>query len=144
MIAALVFATVVGVVVETRSAGAPAPVTTTTSTQPGGACGAPDQAITCYTLARKVERGDRGDDVRRIQQRLKDLRFDPGAVDGVYGGDTIMAVWAFQGVVMGRVIDTMVDYVTPETWDIMRGDVVIAPQRQPGTPQHVEISLPSQ
>ena len=32
-----------------------------------------------------------GDDVRRIQQRLKALRFDPGAVDGVYGGDTIMA-----------------------------------------------------
>ena len=145
MVASLVFATVVGVVVAKReNQASPAPVTSTSSTQPGGACGAPDQAIVCFAQTRKIERGDKGEDVRRIQQRLKDLRFDPGAIDGVYGGDTIMAVWAFQGAVMNRAIDTMVDYVTPETWDIMRGNVNITPQRQPGTPQHVEISLPSQ
>lgn len=144
IIASLVFATVVGAVVYQREhRPQAAPVTTTTTTLPG-ACGTPNQAITCFGLDRTVERGDRGEDVRRIQQRLRDMRFDPGRIDGVYGGDTMMAVWAFQGAVMGRKIDTMVDYVTPATWDIMRGDVVIAPQRQPGTPQHVEISLPSQ
>lgn len=144
MVAFAVFATVVGIVVRQHGSGAVAPVTTTSTTQPSGACGTPNQAITCFAATRTVERGDKGEDVRRIQQRLKDLRFDPGAIDGVYGGDTTMAVWAFQGAVMGRLVDTMVDYVTPETWDLMRGNVVITPQRQPGTPAHVEISLPSQ
>lgn len=145
MVAALVFATVVGVVVyqrEQRRAGAP--VATSTSTTTPGVCGSPNQAITCFAQSRIVRRGDRGEDVRRIQQRLKDLHFDPGYIDGIYGGDTIMAVWAFQGVVMKRTKDVMVDFVTPQVWDIMRGDVVITPRRQPGTPQHVEIDLPSQ
>lgn len=145
MIAALVFATVVGTVVYQREhRGRAVPVTTTTSTTAAGVCGSPNQAITCFPLARTVERGDKGDDVRRIQQRLKDLHFDPGTIDGVYGGDTMMSVWAFQGLVMGRKVETMVDYVTPAMWDLMRGDVAITPKRQPGTPQHVEISLPSQ
>jgi hypothetical protein len=145
MIAALVFATVVGVVVYQRDhRGQSAPVTTSTSTTAPGVCGTPNQAITCFAQSRIVRRGDRGEDVRRIQQRLKDLHFDPGYIDGVYGGDTIMAVWAFQGVVMKRTKDVMVDFVTPEVWDIMRGDVAISPRRQPGTPQHVEIDLPTQ
>jgi hypothetical protein len=79
-----------------------------------------------------------------LQQRLKDLLFDPGYIDGLYGGDTIMAVWAFQAAVMGRTRDVKVDFVTPEMWDIMRGNVVITPRRQPGSPQHVEIDLPGQ
>ena len=77
MIAALVFATVVGTVVYQREhRGRAVPVTTTTSTTAAGVCGSPNQAITCFPLARTVERGDKGDDVRRIQQRLKDLHFE--------------------------------------------------------------------
>ncbi len=145
MIAALVFATVVGVVVYQRGQDQAGTVTTsTTTTIPSGACGAPDQAITCYPITRTIERGDKGEDVRRLQQRLKDLLFDPGYIDGLYGGDTIMAVWAFQAAVMGRTRDVKVDFVTPEMWDIMRGNVVITPRRQPGSPQHVEIDLPGQ
>ena len=145
MIATLVFATVVGVVVYQRDhRGQATPVTTSTSTTAPGVCGTPNQAITCFSQSRIIRRGDRGEDVRRVQQRLKDLHFDPGYIDGVYGGDTIMAVWAFQGAVMKRTTDVMVDFVTPQVWDIMRGDVVITPRRQPGTPQHVEIDLPTQ
>ena len=142
--AAVLCAAVVGVVVTQRDTGDAGPATTTSITLPAGECGTPSQAITCFSQSRTVRRGDKGDDVRRIQQRLKDLHFDPGYIDGVYGGDTIMAVWAFQGAVMDRSRDTMVDFVTPETWDIMRGNVLLEPKRQPGTPQHVEIFLKSQ
>ena len=86
----------------------------------------------------------KGADVRRLQQRLKDLHFDPGRIDGVYGGDTTMAVWAFQALVQKMTRDTLVDFVTPVLWDSMRGDVTITPRRQPGTPNHVEVYLPEQ
>ena len=35
-----------------------------------------------------------------VQERLVDLGFDPGPTDGVYGGLTIQAVWAFEKLVM--------------------------------------------
>ncbi|MGI8336869.1 peptidoglycan-binding protein [Actinomadura scrupuli] len=45
-----------------------------------------------------LRRGARGPAVRRLQTRLRALRYDPGAVDGRYGDLTVHAVWAFQKV----------------------------------------------
>ena len=42
------------------------------------------------------EYGDKGSDVRQMQQRLKELGYYKGSVDGVYGSGTIKAVRAFQ------------------------------------------------
>jgi hypothetical protein len=142
MVAAAVFATVVGGIVISRSSTA-VPASTTTSSPTSGQCavGAP---ITCFGQNRVIRDGMKGNDVRRVQQRLKDLKFDPGAVDGIYGGDTMMAVWAFQALVLKIPRNALVDFVTPVLWDAMRGDVVIAPRRQPGTPHHVEVYLPEQ
>ncbi|MEV4064744.1 L,D-transpeptidase family protein [Nonomuraea dietziae] len=42
--------------------------------------------------------GSKGSAVKWLQQRLKDLRYLPGRVDGRYGGSTLAAVWAFQKV----------------------------------------------
>lgn len=42
--------------------------------------------------------GDHGAAVARMQQRLKDLRYDPGPIDGRWGQGTSFAVWAFQKV----------------------------------------------
>ena len=39
---------------------------------------------------------DRGDEVRKIQTRLKELGYDPGSVDGIFGEKTRKAVVAFQ------------------------------------------------
>ena len=141
IVATLISAIAVGGIVVARSSSESVP--TTTTTLPPGVCpvGSP---ITCHPLTRTIKRGMRGEDVRRIQQRLKDLKFDPGAIDGIYGGDTMMAVWAFQKLVMRMPRPTVVDFVTPAAWDIMRGDVLIEPRRQPGTPAHVEIMLPEQ
>jgi peptidoglycan hydrolase-like protein with peptidoglycan-binding domain len=40
--------------------------------------------------------GSRGEEVRALEQRLTELRFDTGSVDGVYDGSTMHAVMAFQ------------------------------------------------
>lgn len=40
--------------------------------------------------------GSRGEEVRALEQRLTDLRFDTGSVDGVYDSSTMHAVMAFQ------------------------------------------------
>ena len=120
----------------------PATTTTTAVTTPGFC--PPDAPITCYTLSRTIKDGMKGEDVRRLQQRLKDLYFDPGRIDGIYGGDTMMAVWAFQTLVQKMTRDTIVDFVTPVLWESMRGNVTITPRRQPGSPNHVEVYLPEQ
>lgn len=49
------------------------------------------------TPARVLERGDRGQAVTRVQQRLVELGYWLGAADGVYGALTEQAVLAFQG-----------------------------------------------
>lgn len=43
--------------------------------------------------------GSRGDEVRRIQQKLRDLGFYSGSVDGIYGVNTRSAVKKFQSSV---------------------------------------------
>ncbi|HPS81018.1 MAG TPA: peptidoglycan-binding protein, partial [Candidatus Limiplasma sp.] len=40
--------------------------------------------------------GDKGDDVKKVQQRLTDLGYYSGTVDGKYGDSTVKAVKAFQ------------------------------------------------
>jgi hypothetical protein len=79
-----------------------------------------------------------------VQQRLATLKFDPGPQDGVYGQNTIQAVWAFEKLVMGKMRTDATGVVTPEMWDLMQGPVNIVPRRQPGTPAHVEVYLPEQ
>lgn len=143
LVSAAVFITVVAVIVVSRDSDAveealPSTTFSTVVTVPG-------EDVTLQPITDIVRRGDRGDDVRRIQQRLKDLRFDPGPIDGVFGGDTAMAVWAFQKIVMGYERDEIVDLVTPEMWEVMRRDINVVPRR-PGaqTATHVEIYLPEQ
>lgn len=58
-------------------------------------------------VTRTLARGDRGQQVRRLQRRLTALRYWVGPVDGVYGQLTEQAVFAFQGV-EGLAIDGIV------------------------------------
>ena len=43
-----------------------------------------------------LQRGDRGSEVRQLQERLKVQGFDPGLIDGIYGSQTENAVRQFQ------------------------------------------------
>ncbi|WP_096199174.1 peptidoglycan recognition protein family protein [Bacillus sp. FJAT-45350] len=58
-----------------------------------------------------ISRGDQGDDVREVQERLDELGFKPGPIDGIYGPQTFDAVQRFQ-----RAASISVDgIVGPET-----------------------------
>ena len=59
-----------------------------------------------------LRRGARGDAVARLQGRLRELGFDPGPVDGIYGWRTVSAVRAFQRS-RGLVADGVCG---PRTW----------------------------
>jgi len=85
------------------------PTTTTTAPpitpfqQPGwGAVPAPGAAGSWGS-------GNRGPEIQAVEQRLADLKFDPGPVDGYYDQKTVYAVEALQkslgGVPTGRVTD---------------------------------------
>jgi peptidoglycan hydrolase-like protein with peptidoglycan-binding domain len=50
-----------------------------------------------YPLPNGVfKRGDHGESVKQIQRALKAAKFDPGAIDGIYGAKTENAVLQFQ------------------------------------------------
>lgn len=44
-----------------------------------------------------LRKGSTGEDVRKLQERLHELGYDCGAVDGKFGDNTRRAVIAFQG-----------------------------------------------
>ncbi|MFH1807224.1 MAG: peptidoglycan-binding protein [Pseudomonadota bacterium] len=60
-----------------------------------------------------MRQGARGEPVRKLQQRLKDLGFNPGGVDGDFGPNTRAAVVAFQRS-RGISADGVVG---PQTWN---------------------------
>ena len=95
-------------------------------------------------ITRLLKDGDEGDDVRMLQSRLAELKFAPGPIDGVFGRSTTQAIWAFEKLVMKVRSDKATGVVTPEMWDVLRGDVQIRPRRIADTPRHAEAYLPEQ
>ena len=55
-----------------------------------------DRNRDAFSLPTLSKYGSRGDEVRRIQQKLKELGYYTGTVDGIYGAKTKTAVTAFQ------------------------------------------------
>jgi N-acetylmuramoyl-L-alanine amidase len=43
-----------------------------------------------------LKKGDKGEDVKKLQRALKEAKFDCGVVDGIYGKTTADAVYRFQ------------------------------------------------
>jgi hypothetical protein len=60
-----------------------------------------------------------GEAVRELQQQLKELGYDPGASDGIYGEQTAGAVRRFQQA-MGLDVDGVVG---PQTWSWLRAQM---------------------
>ena len=58
-----------------------------------------DQVTTVFALPEGIlRRGDEGDKVKQVQRALKEINFDPGQVDGIYGTKTEDAVRRFQSM----------------------------------------------
>jgi hypothetical protein len=87
-----------------------------------------------------LDRGTTGPRTQALQQRLVDLRFDPGPVDGDFGRKTEMAVWAFQKI-SGLPADGR---VTPAVWQAMQAAGPPAPLRPSGPGDRFEVDLARQ
>ncbi len=92
---AVLFATAPSVVSTTVTTEAPtttaAPTTTTTTTEP------PDLTVLPEPPG-SLQSGSKGTRTRAIQQALRDQHYDPGAVDGRFGRQVTLAVWAYQSL----------------------------------------------
>lgn len=98
-------------------------------------------------LTKTLALGNTGDSVKNLQQRLKDLHFDPGPIDGQYGKATQSAVWAFEKLVLGVPRDDATGQVTPEMWQRMHQPVEVLPKRSTSdqtTSNHLEVYLEPQ
>jgi hypothetical protein len=130
------------------AAGTSAPVTVPFATQNYDeqvVTASTDSVIVKTPLDRALSDGVAGDDVSRVQQRLHDLAFDPGPIDGIYGLMTKQSVYAFEKLVMGVPRTEVTGRVTPEMWDRMQDPIEIRPRRPTGgLADHTEIYLPEQ
>jgi len=62
---------------------------------------ATDPATVKTQLTASLSKGMYGEEVKSMQQRLLDLGFQPGPIDGQFGSGTQQALWAFEGLVSG-------------------------------------------
>jgi peptidoglycan hydrolase-like protein with peptidoglycan-binding domain len=121
----------------TLSATVPAASATPAATT-AQVAGARAAAAAYVAPTRTLRYGMRGSDVKALQQRLAALKYYSGPADGVFGSDTLEAVWAFQEV-QGLSVDGVVG---PHT-----GHALVYPRtyqaRYPrGGALRVEINLP--
>ena len=82
-----------------------------------------------------LRRGDRGEDVRKMQQALADAGFDPGPIDGIFGPKTEAAVRAYQTsqeMVINGIFD---DYVAGYLYGTVGSD---APGSEGGAPDQTD------
>jgi hypothetical protein len=117
--------------------GDPSTATATTADPPSTTT----TTIVKTPIGRTLSIGSRGNDVKMVQQRLKDMHFEPGPINGTFTLTMTQAVWAFQHL-MG-VPGTKADgKVTPALWSQMQDPLVLNPQKDGAN--HLEIYLPMQ
>ena len=95
-------------------------------------------------LTADLGEGNAGDSVRRLQDRLRALQFDPGPSDGAFGPATKRSVWAFEKLVIGTPPGEVTGVVTPALWERMNQPLAVRARRPSATNTHLEIYLPQQ
>ncbi|MGB8861329.1 MAG: L,D-transpeptidase family protein [Ilumatobacteraceae bacterium] len=105
---------------------------------------ATDPAHVKTQLSSSLSKGMYGDEVKAMQQRLLDLGFQPGPIDGQFGTGTEQALWAFEGLVFQLTNTQQTGVLTNDMWQTMQDDIAIQPKRQNSTATHVEVYLDKQ
>ncbi|MCE9623621.1 MAG: L,D-transpeptidase family protein [Actinomycetia bacterium] len=108
-----------------------------------------DPAVEKTQLTSELKINSSGLAVAALQNRLKELAFDPGPADGYFGNQTRQAVWAFEKLVLGTPMTEATGHVTNEMWQLMQDPIEIAPRRVKAVtynqrPTHAEIYLDKQ
>ncbi len=102
-------------------------------------------AVSIPPLSQPLYQGLQSDEVLQAQERLKELGFDPGPSDGIFGLMTTQAVWAFEKLVLGTPRTEATGRIDQAAWERLMGDVSIAPRRSTnGQADHTEVYLPEQ
>jgi hypothetical protein len=128
----------------TPSAGAIAGLTVPSTTAPEVVVQT-DPAVPKSQLTSTLRKGSAGSEVKFVQQRLTDLGFAPGPIDGQFGSGTEQAVWAFEKLILKTPRAQATGKVTNEMWQSMQDNLVVSPERPSGLgTTHVEIFLPQQ
>ena len=120
--------------------------TTASTTMTSGvlASVASSTTVPIVPLATSIAQGNAGDSVRRLQDRLRAMHFDPGPSDGVFGPATTRAVWAYEKLVLGTAPADVTGVVSPAMWTAMNQTSVIQARRPSATDTHLEVYLPQQ
>ncbi len=130
---------------DARAASSTSPASQQLPTATSAPVTQPDSAGDFGAIDRDLGFGMVNDDVASLQQRLHDLHFDPGPVDGWFGEATLRSVWAFEKLVVGTPRAEATGVVTPGMWDQMLQVATIAPRRSTNAQaNHTEIYLPEQ
>ncbi|MEY2554529.1 MAG: hypothetical protein QOC57_2389 [Ilumatobacteraceae bacterium] len=104
-----------------------------------------DPAIVKTNLTHSLAKGNAGDDVKALQQRLTDLGFAPGPIDGIFGSGTQQAVWAYEKLILKTPRSQATGRVTNDMWLGMQDSITIPARRPTGAgTTHVEIYVPEQ
>jgi peptidoglycan hydrolase-like protein with peptidoglycan-binding domain len=105
-----------------------------------------DPAVVKTNLSHSsIGKGNSGEDVKAVQQRLTDLGFAPGPIDGLFGSGTQQAVWAYEKLILKTPRSEAKGRVTNEMWQVMQDRITIPPRRPTTSGStHVEIYVPEQ
>ena len=110
---------------------------------------APGQTVAATTSTQFVALEDSlavgagGLKVTALQDQLRQLGFDPGPSDGLFGPATQGAVWAFEKFILGVDRADVTGAVSPEVWVRMNDPIEVRPRRaNSGT--HLEVLLREQ
>lgn len=99
-------------------------------------------------LSGPLGQGMAGAEVVALQDRLRELTFEPGPSDGSFGLLTKQAVWAFEKLVLNVPATEATGIVTNEMWQRMQDPIEIRPYRSwaegVATENHTEVYLASQ
>jgi peptidoglycan hydrolase-like protein with peptidoglycan-binding domain len=109
---------------------------TAPATPPAG----PVDALLAIGFPGDLGQGDRSAAVQIVQQRLADLHFEPGPVDGTFGADTTTAIQTFQKVT-GRDPTGVVD---ADVWSALQQPLDLAPMVAGAAPTRAEVDLDRQ
>ncbi len=105
--------------------------------------GVPSSSVPAVEFDHEVGPGMNGAKVSALQDRLRQLGFDPGPSDATFGPATERAVWAFEKLIVDTPRDKVTGVVTPAMWLQMIGPISVRPRRS-GPGVHLEILLPQQ
>jgi hypothetical protein len=126
----------------------PAASTTSTTTPVTVPIAVESTDVPTTHLSQPLGLGMAGSEVRMVQERLAELGFFVGEIDGQFGRLFEQALWAYQKLVMNVPRSEASSVLTDDIWQDMQRGIRIEPLRKhasgQATENHVEIYLPSQ